>query len=235
MAFGNGPRIVTNGLVLSLDAGDRNSYVSGSNTWFDLSGNNYSGSLFNGPTFSSGSGGSIVFDGIDDRVSRSGSIDTGQNFTVNAWIYPTLLGTTRRCVVANSYDYIGPNGWNFSTAGGNTNNTFFMAIGADAAFRVAAANTLSTNTWQYITAVVTNGGGTITLYKNGNSTDTQSSVINPNTMTYTLPQFNIGFRHIGGTTDPYTGNIALVQIYNRALSQQEVLQNYNAQKSRFGL
>ena len=65
-AFG---KIVTNGLVLALDAANPKSYVSGSTTWRDLSGNNNSGSLVNGPTYSSDSGGSIVLDGVDDGVT----------------------------------------------------------------------------------------------------------------------------------------------------------------------
>jgi hypothetical protein len=61
-----GPSIVTDGMVLSLDAANTKSYVSGSTVWRDMSGNEYSGSLINGPTFSNVNGGSIVFDGVDD-------------------------------------------------------------------------------------------------------------------------------------------------------------------------
>ena len=69
MAYNNGPRIVTNGLVFSVDAADRNSYPGSGTTWTDvsLSGNN--GTLTNGPTFSSTYGGGIVLDGINDYVS----------------------------------------------------------------------------------------------------------------------------------------------------------------------
>ena len=228
-------RVVTDGLVLYLDAANSISYVSGSTTWNDLSRNGNNGTLVNGPTFNSGNGGSIVFDGVDDRVSRNISIDTGQNFTVNAWIFPTLLGTTRRAVVGNSYPFSGRVGWLFCTAGSSINNTFFMSIGADISFRNAAANTLSLNTWQYITAIVSNGGGSITLLKDGQATNTATVGLTTGTITYTSPQFNVGFRDVSGTTDPYTGNISQVTIYNRALTQQEVLQNYNATKGRYGL
>ena len=74
MSFSNAPTVVTNGLVLSLDAGDRNSYVSGSTTWFDLAGTN-NGTLTNGPTFNTGSFGSIVFDGVDDYVTTNSNIN----------------------------------------------------------------------------------------------------------------------------------------------------------------
>jgi hypothetical protein len=226
---------VTDGLVLCLDAANTKSYVSGSTAWNDLSRGGNNGTLINGPTFNPANGGSIVFDGVDDRVSRTENINTGQSFTVNAWIYPTLLGTTRRAVVASSYNFTALNGWFFCTAGGNINNTFFISVGNDNAYRIAAANTLSLNQWVYISAVCQNGGELINLYKNGIETSYALTLLSTNTLTYTNPQFNVGFRDVGGTTDPYTGNISVVQVYNKALSAQEVLQNYNATKTRFGL
>jgi len=227
--------IVTNGLVLNLDAANPRSYPQPYNgtTWFDISGNGYNGTLTNGPTYNAGNGGSIVFDGIDDRVSRTSSINTGNNFTINAWIYPTILGTTRRAIVGNSYNYNGRNGWFFCTGGG-TNNTFFLSIGADSAYRIAAANTLTLNTWNYVTAVATNGGETITLYYNGQPTNTSASLLTSGTITYPNPEFHVGFRNTS-SPDPYTGNIARVLMYNRDLNQQEVLQNFNATRARFGI
>ena len=89
-------KIVTDGLVLALDAADRNSYVSGSTTWRDVSGNNNSGSLVNGPTFSSGNGGSIVFDGVDDFIEFGDILDLGINsMTVNQWLYFSNNNTTQ--------------------------------------------------------------------------------------------------------------------------------------------
>jgi hypothetical protein len=233
MAFQRGPNIVTNGLILALDAANPKSYVSESTIWYDKSGNGNNGTLTNGPTFDSANLGSIVFDGVDDRVSRNTAIDTGQNFTVSAWIYPTILGTTRRAVVANGYNFSARNGWLFSTAGAGNNNTFFLSIGTDIALCIAPANTLSINTWQNITAVVTSGGETINVYLNGNIINNAAKNTNTGTITYTNPQFNVGFRDINNQQDPYTGNISSVQIYNRALSSEEIEQNYKALKSRY--
>jgi len=228
--YGN---IVKDGLILDMDAAKRDSYPGTGTTWNDISGFQYNGTLTNGPTFNSANGGSIVFDGVDDRVSRTTNINTGQNFTVNAWIYPTLLGTTRRAVAASSYNYTSLNGWFFAAAPGSTNNAFFLSVGNDNAYRISAANTLSLSQWVYISAVCQNGGGSINLYKNGIETSYAVTVLSTNTLTYTYPQFNVGFRDSAGTTDPYTGNISVVQIYNRALSAAEVLQNYNATKGRY--
>jgi len=227
--------IVRDGLVLNLDAAKRDSYPGTGTTWRDISGNQNNGTLTNGPTFNADNGGSIVFDGVDDRVSRTESINTGQNFTLNAWIYPTLLGTTRRAVAASSYNYTSISGWFFSTGGG-INNSFFISVGNDNAYRIAAANTLSLNQWVYISAVCQNGGGSINLYKNGIETSYAVTALSTNTLTYTYPQFNVGYRNVGGIDiDPFTGNISQTSIYNRALTAQEVLQNYNATKNRFGL
>jgi hypothetical protein len=232
MSFNYGNKIVTNGLVMYLDAANPNSYTSGSTTWNDLSGNTNNGTLTGGAT---GSIGYIGFDGVDDRVSKASNIDVGVNFSISAWIYPTLLGITRRCITSNSYNYSIRNGWLLSIGGASQLNTFYLSIGADAAYKVGPTNALSLNTWAYITGVVTNGGGVIDLYKNGNILSyTVYSPFN-GAITYTNPQFNIGYRDITGTTDPYTGNIASVSLYNRSLSAAEVLQNYNATKTRFGL
>jgi hypothetical protein len=225
--------IITNGLLLNLDAGFTPSYPKNGTTWYDIVGSN-NGTLTNGPTFSTANGGSIVFDGIDDRISQSTSINTGQNFTISAWIYPTTLGTTRRSIASSSYNYSSANGWFFCTAGAGVNNTFFFSIGSDNSYRVAAADTLTPNQWAYVSVVCQNGGGSIDLYKNGTViTSYAVSLLNSNTITYTYNQFNIGWRDVGGGSDPYTGNISVVQIYNRSLSATEMLQNYNAQKGRF--
>jgi hypothetical protein len=89
MGVAGGPDLIQDGLVLSFDASDRNSYVSGSTTWFDLSGLNNSGSLINGPTFSSDNLGSIVLDGVDDYIdcgtNSMAAIRGSSQFTLNYW------------------------------------------------------------------------------------------------------------------------------------------------------
>ena len=86
MAIFGGPNVIDNGLVLSLDAGNVKSYPGSGTIWYDKSGNNNNGTLTNGPTFS---GGSIVFDGVDDYVDTtfkaSISIGNGNPFTISAF------------------------------------------------------------------------------------------------------------------------------------------------------
>jgi len=229
-----GGNVITDGLVFYTDAGNTKSYISGSTTWADLSRGEYNTILINGPTFNFENGGSIVFDGVNDRISKTGSINTGQNFTVNAWIYPTNT-TTQRAIIGNGYTYSLRRGWLFAISSyGPAPSTFFLSIGSDKAYRVASGNSLSLNTWQYVTATVTSGGGTITLYVNGVPPGTYVSSLSTDTILYNGTEFNIGMR---ASNDPryYLGRIAQTSIYNRALSSSEVLQNYNATRARFGV
>jgi len=96
--------IVTDGLVLNLDAGFTTSYPTTGTTWYDLSGNSNNGTLTNGPTFNSSNSGSIVFDGVDDNVQRN-ALNVGNNFSVGVWAKPTTI--KRQTLVANSYNYGG--------------------------------------------------------------------------------------------------------------------------------
>jgi len=227
--------IITNGLVLNLDAGFTPSYSTSGVTWYDLGYSGFNGTLTNGPTYSGDSGGAIVFDGSDDYVVRNASINTGQDFSVFAWIKPGAINV-RNGIVGNSYPYSLGSGWFFSTATnyGGTLNTFFISVGSDNAYRTATNNSLTLNTWNYIGGTVTNGGQDIKLYSNGIETGYFGGTLAANTVNYTTQEFYVGRRH-SASPEPFNGSISIVQIYNRVLSATEILQNYNAQKSRFGL
>lgn len=225
--------IITNGLVLNLDAGFTPSYSTSGVTWYDLGYSGFNGTLTNGPTYSGDSGGAIVFDGSDDYVVRNASINTGQDFSVFAWIKPGAINV-RNGIVGNSYPYSLGSGWFFSTATnyGGTLNTFFISVGSDNAYRTATNNSLTLNTWNYIGGTVTNGGQDIKLYSNGIETGYFGGTLTANTVNYTTQEFYVGRRH-SASPEPFNGSISIVQIYNRVLSATEILQNYNAQKSRY--
>ena len=222
-------KIVTDGLVLALDAADRNSYVSGSTTWFDVSGNNNSGSLINGPTFNTGSGGSIVFDGVDDYgylILPSLNFDTS-GITLGFWFKQVNeVGAWRTTI--NLKNNLNNNFLEIRNTDGNglmAGNYFDVVANTDT--RTATFNALE-NIWYYLT--VCWGNNNLTFYANGNSIGSTS-----------LPSINLGTSPQVRLAIAYSDNrnvnchIANTQIYNRALSATEVLQNYNAQKSRFGL
>ena len=221
--FKNTPPIVTNGLVLALDAANPKSYTSGSTTWGDISGNNNSGSLVNGPTFSSENGGTIVFDGVSNYVSGSITPISGSAFTVAAWVKPLVAPSTK------TYFSIG------SAQG--TDLTIHFRLLTDTVLRFGLYSddldgTIPsvTGKWNYLVGTLTLAK-TQTIYHNGNfiSTRTSAGLFSGNAT------FAVGGWGIIPVSQFINANIAQVQVYNRALSQQEILQNYNAIKGRFGL
>ena len=234
MAFGNGPRIVTNGLVLSLDAGDRNSYVGSGTLWNDLSGNNNSGSLINGPAYSSTNSGNIVFDGIND-YSNIGLVkyQYQDTFTVESFFYVTDIPTNTGAQCSARYPIIYNHDYGYNLLVNNVGKTLFQIYNTNA----SNAGVLSTNTTvaTWIHAVGYKAGTEIGLYING--TLQQTNTLTTNAVYYdTNNPFVIGGFATCGANKFYTnGKVSIIKIYNRVLSASEVLQNYNAQKSRFGL
>jgi len=240
MGFGNGPRIVTDGLVLSLDAADRNSYVSGSTVWNDVSGNNNSGTLTNGPTFNSANGGSIVFDGTNDfALINSPSTIRNQDFTVSVWINPGVQNAAIISIVDFDHATTPNNGWVMQSEDATTNRNYYFAWHDGSTFQPTGGGgfgagkgiQITTSVWQNIT--YSKSGTTLIGYKNGNQVYT-GTASNGN-VNYTA---NKNMQIAGCVSIPgrnFKGDIPNALIYNRALSAPEVLQNYNAQKSRFGL
>jgi len=227
------PPVITNGLVLNLDAGFTPSYPTTGTTWYDVSSGVNNGTLINGPTFNSGNSGSIVFDRVDDRV-QGNALNVGNNFTIGIWCKPTVA--SRQTMMANSYVY-DPNypdeGFLFNI--GNAGTDMFISLGRDLYGRVSPTGLISSNTWFY--ACASYNGSTINLYFNGTSVG-GNFFGSPINVTYNTNPLFLGGWNYGGVNpygDWFGGNIAIAQIYNRALSASEVLQNFNATKTRFGL
>ena len=104
MALSHSPRIVTNGLVLALDAANIKSYPGSGTTWTDLSGIGNNGTLTNGPTYSSANGGSLVFNGTDNYVSLpANSINTNADLTLNYWVKTPLPGSGGAYTLSSGY------------------------------------------------------------------------------------------------------------------------------------
>jgi hypothetical protein len=230
MAFYRGPKVVTNGLVLSLDAANPKSYIPGSTTWRDLSGTLNSGTLVNGPTFSSANGGSIVFDGTNDYCETvSNPITDNSSFTLAGWFNLTTLGGVYRPLIDGGNLGDGLEGYTLSI---DDSNRIYMAC--DAGYKTITTP-INVNQWYYIVGVATFGTPyTINIYVNTNLGTTFASS-NSNSMTNYIAYVRLGQVDLRRSTLNYVGNIAQTQIYNRALSQQEITQNYNSLKSRFGL
>jgi hypothetical protein len=228
-----GPKTVTNGLVLAVDAADTNSYRGSDTTWTDLSGNNNTGTLTNGPTFSNSNGGCIVFDGIDDYVSISNNTLINPNndsFSIVAWV--------------NSDPSNGGDGWDLWVAKRSTGtNGYYIGALAGSGMRFVIGNNVDSrtdtafigfvsNTWTMVTAILDRTTNTQTIIRNNFD---ESASTTPSGGTYSnTANLNIGADFNGGNFQ-VNGRIASVRLYNRAITSLEVLQNYNAQKTRFGL
>jgi hypothetical protein len=225
--------IVTSGMVLNLDAGFVSSYPTSATTWYDLSYSGNNGTLTNGPTFSSLSGGSIVFDGVDDYVSESNfsgvitnsfAISTWLNFTnANTPTYQKIFHAQSGITEVNLDNYFGD--------GGNAKIHFYTAANSGSSNNIMTSKEdIINNVWYYVTAIYDNNLYIKYLYINGilkNFGTTTVKINWPNSVT------RIGLRLTN--IEPFNGRMSSIQLYNRALSPFEVYQNYNSTKGRFGV
>jgi len=232
-----GPRIVKNGLVLALDAADKNSYRGSGTTWNNLSGNSNNGTLTNGPTFSNSNRGAIVFDGTDDyiEVPYSTTLDTN-TFTVMGVFRTSTNDNTHDTIISRNSDVYGTNGngWNISRLRSGlspTNALRVMLYGTSTSATNLFGFNISDNLWRHFALTV--DGTTARLYINGSEYITASVPAGNLYPASGSPPLKIGVNKVN--SDPWTGDIASIYYYNRALTATEVLQNYNATKTRFGL
>ena len=221
-----GSSIVTAGLVVNLDAGNPASYPGSGTTWTDLSGNGNNGTLVNGPTFSSDNGGSIVFDGSNDYANIPIPLATSYStVTIQGFI---------KWISFNGGMFLGFSTYDVWTSGNTLgyNNGLSNVIGINAA-TVTSLGLLG-NYKQY-TFIMNSSGllSTNKIYING-ALQSISAVVGADG---NIPGLATNLRLASWNNGGFHGNVQYgnLNIYNRALSDQEILQNYNAQKSRFGL
>jgi len=218
------PDIVTDGLVLYLDAGNNNSYPGFESTWYDLSGNNNNGTLVNGVGFDIGNGGSLTFDGSNDyiSVSNSSSLNPLNNTLIcwaksdnSTWNDTGFLMSKRNVFVMH------PSG------GSKVVNYYYYLNGGWQNQDVTPSDITIWNMY-----ACTWDGTSISAYLNG-------SLINSGNKTGPLNTSDTGPMEIGhdeGFGGRYMdGNISQVSIYNRALTAQEIQQNFEALRGRYGI
>ena len=220
MGLDHSPLIVTDGLALYLDAGNTRSYLGSGNTAYDLSGSGNTSALTNGPTYLSSNLGTFVLDGSNDYilVNSQANILSKTEYTKIAYIYISNFSTVNNII---SGGFSGQHAfWMFGTDKLNA--------GHNGAWNtVVGATSLSLNTWYFAAVTYSNSTGW-KLYLNGREDGTSAT-----TTTFTGNQEIV----IGAfsSSNNFTGRIASVQVYNRALSASEIVQNYNATKRRYGL
>ena len=226
-----GPQIVTDGLVLCLDANNAKSYPGAGTSWYDLSGGGSEGTLTNSPTFNSNEGGdSISFDGNDDYVdlgSQSGDLRlSGSNGTISVWMYmeDVSSGDSWKRMVDKSNGGNGSNGYTFfvHTDGMLTGNVNTSGLSS-------SAGAITDNKWFHV--IFAWDGGQHYLYKDGSLLHSVSNTTLPPSTTTNM---RIGSWNHGASRE-FKGRISQVCIWNRKLSAVEIKRNYNTHRSRFGL
>ncbi len=220
-----GPNIITDGLVLHLDAANTKSYPGSGNTWFDLSGNGNDGTLVNGVTRSNNNSGVMDFDGSDDYITL-GNFDwfTPAQLTIEVYTKRKNNGGTEfSCEVAKDgsfYLRLDKTAVEFRTwtdISGDSGNDYFGGFDFEK--------------WYYM--VGTYDGSVKKVYLDGIKRSQEYSVSGNILPGNGLPLL-IGGRNSAGSYI-MDADIGVVILRDYALTPQEVLQNYNATKSRFNI
>lgn len=221
MGLHHSPRIVTDGLMLCIDAANSKSYSGTGTVLNDISGSGITGDL-DTAGFDSANNGSFSYNGIDGESLIEPVGDLGGQFTVDAWAYPISYSGSA-CIIADVYP---------------GNNRIQFVIQASGSWRggmyqlgwyYSPTMSWNSNTWQHV--VYSYDGTNQTIYKNG--------ISGGSTQTYSgVPLASIGGIRLGrrwDLADYYKGKIGPIKIYNRALTLTEIRQNFNAQRGRYGL
>ena len=238
MSLGHGSSIVKNGLVLHLDAANSKSYPGSGTTWKDLSGNGNNGTLVNGTAYNSGNGGYLTFDGVNDYVdvAMANFFPTyNDSVTYEVWSYtpggaawhadpPGGSGTN----IISRGTYPGYNGLGRLA----TNNVVAAYYRGSTSGTASASFTISRDRWFHLVSIWT--GTRTELYVDGilRSTNNNSLVGNPTSSNVSIARQ----RALGGNDGGwFEGLISNAKIYNRALVAQEVQQNFEALRGRYGI
>jgi hypothetical protein len=224
MGLKHHPRVVTNGLVMYLDAANTRSYSGSGLTVNGLVG--IGGTLVNGVGFTSSNSGSFVFDGTNDFINPTFPVSNNSDFTVGFWMnYQDVTNSERGLVVTWDISY---NGFGIATNAGKIRS--WVNDGGSGGIDWAS---IVTNTWKYYTLAFSNSLKTQYVYIDGNFLNSENRNA---TVTHSSLQIARGGQSGSGQLAFYQSlkcQISQLSIYNRTLSAQEILQNYNATKMRY--
>lgn len=234
MAGRYSPRIVTNGMILYLDAGNRKSYPGNGSTWFDISGNNRHFTLYNSPTFSStDSLGSFTFNGTNQYASCPTfplSFSEG-SFTIGITCYYTAVSTNDGLLMCSDNSAFNVGGIGLEMRFRNLGPTLEYTVndGSAAGIRLQASPAGGWSARWSTIWVRHNAQSTALMYDRGRLIQTASylgEIVNTNKY-----DFKIGV----GPNSYFPGRVSTVCVYNRVLSEDELLQNFDCIKRRYNL
>jgi hypothetical protein len=232
-----GPNIITNGLILTYDAGSIRSYIGTGTSWLDLTPYEYNGTLVNGPTFSTDNNGYFTFDYTNDHVTTISMENYvySDGITVGVWHYNGGGTGSYRGVVTNGTtdDRVGGFDLRYGRENyfGGTNNGTSLNWAIRNNSNTAASVTINANVNEWHYYVGTYDNTTVRGYKDG-SLFASSALSGGGVLKSKSASTTIGLSP--GTSEYLDGRLAYVQIYNRSLSESEILNNFNVMKKRFG-
>jgi len=213
----NNSAIVSNGLILNLDASNPGSYSGTGNKWYDLSGNNNHATLINSPTYDAASG-SIVTNGTNQYLNIPNLNTSNSNITMQAWVYFDGLTTPGALIGAKNGYSIGKGGNAYDQTG---NNLVLLLYGAAGGWK-STGQSYGSSGWKLVTMTL-DGSSTARAYIDGTLKYTYSGA---------APSAPLGDLNLGAIPEDgyryYNGKFAAAYFYNRALSLAEIQQNYDA-------
>jgi len=237
----SGQKIIANGSILHLDAAQKRSYSGSGTTWNDISISTSSFTLVNNPTFSTNNGGYLTFSNtLKSHAIMASGFSNYQNFTsgitIESWTYRTESTVNHRILDFSSGPDVNNVMLGHINSGLGTSNSCFFAIsnqGGSFQYVAGTSNAYPINGWQHWVGVA--NGTNFILYKNGvqNATSVNSTL--PNNAARTTNYIAASPFGANPPNEFFTGHIPIVRMYSRTLSSTEITQNFNAQKSRFGL
>ena len=225
------PAFVVAGLVYHLDAGNTASYPGSGSTWTDLTGSGISMTLYGSPTYSSANGGYLSFVPSSSQYGEtSTSLAAASTWTIEVFIYYNATNSGGLpCIFTDTYPGTSSSiQWTLGSLNGGSSTTLQAGYFSGGWFTTPVQSPLTSGNWYHL--VGTYDGTNIKLYINGS--------LNQTTASATAPVRNAGGHRImrrWDLADYWGGNLAVLRIYNSALSLTDISQNYTAQKARFGL
>ncbi|WP_194975835.1 LamG domain-containing protein [Aquiflexum lacus] len=225
---------ITSGLIMHLDASNTSSYPGTGTTWSDLSGNANHGTLINGVTYTSANNGALIFDGVNDYFVTNNNLDLSSTDKITIQIILKPATTSEKMIMEHSID------WNSNNSYGvfvNNNKMQFTDHNQGYNVRNSVA-TINDNNWHLLSATTDrslNATNQTVIYIDGNAPNSEivPTLASDNNGNFASHKLYISSR--AGTGYYFSGTIAQVLIYNRVLTAEEILKNYNALKSTYGL